>query len=161
MLHLLGLSDQELQEQMAKGHSYAFNMGNNNIMPFQDYQEAAKVLMEQNMPEIIHNTQTEAVFMSETHLPKIPRIVTHETRYQARKRKLNEARLQYLRMKTGTEDFQVAHGDIGEKKLFEVLKKFYKTQKVVVFWGPKLRLPGKDKGSHQEFDFVVVDYKLK
>ena len=29
------------------------------------------------------------------------------------------------------------------------------------FWGPKLRLPGKDKGSHQEFDFVVVDYKLK
>ena len=42
MLQLLGLSDQELLEQIAKGHSYAFNMGNNNIIPFQDFQEAAK-----------------------------------------------------------------------------------------------------------------------
>ena len=57
MLQLLGLSDQDLQEQMAKGHSYAFNMGNNNIIPFQDFQEAAKVLMERNTPEVLHNMQ--------------------------------------------------------------------------------------------------------
>ena len=90
--------------------------------------------------------------MPETHLPKMPRIVTHETRYQARKRKLDENQLQYLRIKAGTEHIQVAHGDILEKKLFEVLKEFYKNQKVVVFWGPKLRLSGKAPG-HQEFDF--------
>ena len=75
MLQLLGLSDQEMQEQMAKGHSYAFNMGNNNIIPFPDFQEAAKVLMERNMPDILHNSQTETVFMPETYLPNIPRVV--------------------------------------------------------------------------------------
>ena len=103
MLQLLGLSDQELQEQMAKGHSYAFNMGNNNIIPFKDFQEAAKVLMERNMPDVLHNTQTEAVFMPETHLPNMPRVVD-EQRYQARKRKLDEPDLQFLRMRAGTED---------------------------------------------------------
>ena len=34
-------------------------------------------------------------------------------------------------------------------------------RKVVVFSGPKLRVPGKGKGGHQEFDFVVVDLELK
>ena len=125
MLQLLGLTDQELQEQMAKGHSYAFNMGNNNIIPFQDFQEAAKVLMERNMPDILHNTQTEAVFMPETHLPNMPRVVD-EQRYQARKRKLDEPELQFLRMRAGTEDLQVATGDLAEKELSEELHKFYR-----------------------------------
>ena len=156
MLQLLGLSDQELQEQMAKGHSYAFNMGNNNIIPFQDFQEAAKVLMERNMPDVLHNTQTEAVFMPETHLPNMPRVVD-EQRYQARKRKLDETELQFLRMRAGTEDLQVATGDLAEKELSEELHKFYKNKEVVVFCGPKLRLPGKGKGDHQEFDFVIID----
>ena len=160
MLQLLGLSDQELQEQMAKGHSYAFNMGNNNIIPFKDFQEAAKVLMERNMPDILHNTQTEAVFMPETHLPNMPRVVD-EQRYQARKRKLDETELQFLRMRAGTEDLQVATGDLAEKELSEELHKFYKNKEVVVFCGPKLRLPGKGKGDHQEFDFVIIDLKLK
>ena len=31
LLDLLGLNDQELQEQMAKSHSYAFNMGHGQI----------------------------------------------------------------------------------------------------------------------------------
>ena len=44
---------------MARGHSYAFNMGNDNIISFQNFQEAAKLLMERNMPEVLHNTQTE------------------------------------------------------------------------------------------------------
>ena len=78
MLQLLGLSDQELQEQMAKGHSYAFNMGNNNIIPFKDFQEAAKVLIERNMPDVLHNTQTEAVFLPETHLPTMARVVDEQ-----------------------------------------------------------------------------------
>ena len=55
ILQLLGFTDQELQEQMAKGHAYAFNMGNNNIIPFKDFREAVKVLMERNMPEVLHN----------------------------------------------------------------------------------------------------------
>ena len=64
-------------------------------------------------------------------------------------------------MNAGTEDWQVAHGDLAEKELYAELKRFYKNKKVVVFWGPKLRLLGKGKGAHQEFDFVIVDRELK
>ena len=115
MLHLLCLSDQELQEQMAKGHSYAFNMGNNNVIPFKDFQEAAKVLMERNLPHVLHNRQTEAVFIRDTHLPNMPRVVDEE-KYKAKKAKLDERDLQFLEMKAGTEDSQVAHGDLAEKE---------------------------------------------
>ena len=55
LLQLLGLSDQELQEQITKRYSYAFNMGNNNNIHFQDYKEAAEVLMERNMSDVLHN----------------------------------------------------------------------------------------------------------
>ena len=41
-LHLLGLSDEDLQKQLTKDHSYAFNMGNNNIIPFKDFKEAVE-----------------------------------------------------------------------------------------------------------------------
>ena len=145
---------------MAKGHSYAFNMGNKNIIPFKDFLVAAKVLMERNMPDVLHNRQTEAVFMPETHLPNMPRVVD-EKEYQAKKMKLDETNLQFLQMKPGTQDSHVARGDIAEKELFGELKKFYKNRKVVVFWGPKLRLPGGGKGRVQEFDFVIVDMELK
>ena len=165
MLQLLGLSDQELQEQMAESHSYAFNkrafnLGNSRIIPFQDFKEAAKALMERNMPDVLHNRQTEAVFVPETHVPTMPRVVD-EQRYQATKGQLDAPMLQFLGMKQGTEDSQVARGDLAEKELSEELKKFYKNKKVVVFWGPTLRLPGKGKGSNQEFDFVIVDHQLK
>ena len=96
---------------MAKGHSYAFNLGNKNIIPFKDFLVAAKVLMKRN------NRQTEAVFMPETHLPNMPRIVDKQ-RYQPRKQKLDEKDLQFLGMKGGTEDLQVATGDLAEKDLF-------------------------------------------
>ena len=33
LLDLLGVDDQELQDQMAKGHPYAFNMGSGKSMP--------------------------------------------------------------------------------------------------------------------------------
>ena len=142
---------------MAKGHSYAFNMGNNQIIPFQDFKEAIKALMERNMPEVLHNRQMKAVIMPETHLPTMPRIVD-EQRYVTRKRNLEGSILQFLGMKPGSEDSQNARGDLAEKELFIQLQKFYENSKVVVFWGPKLRVPGKD---HQEFDFVIVDLELK
>ena len=73
--HLLGLTDQRLQQEMAKGHSYVFNMGHGHIIPFKDYKVAAKALMERNFPDILHDRQTKAVFLPETHLPKMPRLV--------------------------------------------------------------------------------------
>ena len=159
MLQLIGLSDEELQEQMAKGHSYAFNMGNSNIIPFKDFREATKVLMDRNMAEVLNNTQIEPVFMPETHLPNMTRVVD-EKEYKAKKAQLDEEELQFLEIKAGTEDSQVALGDLAEKELFEQLKKFYKNRKVVLFWGPKLRVPSK-RGGHQEFDFVIIDLDLK
>ena len=62
-LQLLGISDQELQEQMAKGHPYAFNMGQGTIIPFKDYKEATAALMERNMLEVLTGHQTKAVFV--------------------------------------------------------------------------------------------------
>ena len=134
-------------------------MGNNNIIPFSDFHSAARALMERNMPEVLHNRQTKAEFLPETHLPNMPRVVD-EQEYQTRKEQLDSSTLQLLRMKQGTEDSQVAQGDLAEKVLSEELHSFYKNKKVVVFWGPKLRVPGK-RGGHQEFDFVIVDEELK
>ena len=57
----MGIPDLELQEQMAKGHPYAFNMGHGKMIPFKDYNEAGEALMERNMPEVLHNSQTKAV----------------------------------------------------------------------------------------------------
>merc|ERR1712020_483252 len=91
----------------------------------------------------------------------MPRVVDWLTRYKARKGNHQDKTLQFLGMKKGTEDLQVATGDLAEKELFEELHKCYKKKKVVVFCGPKLRLPGKGKGDHQEFDFVIIDLKLK
>merc|ERR550532_1622795 len=91
----------------------------------------------------------------------MPRVVD-EQRYKARKGKLDDSTLQILGMKPGTQketqDLNTARGDLVEKELFQKLKMFYKNKKVVVFWGPKLRVP---KGDHQEFDFVIVDLELK
>ena len=69
LLQLLGLSDQELQEQMVKSHSYAFkyayNMGNSYVIPFQDFKEAVEALMERNMPDVLQNRQTEVASVSQ------------------------------------------------------------------------------------------------
>ena len=75
LLDLLGLSDEQLQEQMSKDHPYGFNMGHNRNIPFNKYEEAAEALMERNLPQILEDKQTEVVFMPETHLPTEPRIV--------------------------------------------------------------------------------------
>ena len=39
--------------------------------------------------------------------------------------------------------------------------KSYKNIRLSVLWGPKLRLSGKGKEGHQNFDFVIVDLDLK
>ena len=70
-LQLLGISDQELQEQMAKGHPYAFNMGHGIIIPFKDYKEAAAALMQRNMPEVLTGHQGCILF------PKIEFFINH------------------------------------------------------------------------------------
>ena len=70
--HLLGLTDQQLQEQMARGHPYGFNLGHGQIFPFNDYLEAARALLERNMPEVFFDRQTKPIFVPEVHLPKMP-----------------------------------------------------------------------------------------
>ena len=108
---LLGLTDQELQEQMAKGHGYGFNMGHGKIIPFKDYKEAAEALMERNFPEILHNRQTKVVFIPETHLPKMPHIVDlHD--YEAKKASFSERMLSFFGLKMGREDITNASGDL-------------------------------------------------
>ena len=56
------------------------------------------------MPDILHNSQTETVFM-----PNIPRVVD-EQEYERRKAQLDERDLQLLDMKAGREDSQIALG---------------------------------------------------
>ena len=89
LLDLLGLTDEQLQEVMAKNHPYGFIMGHNSSIPFSNYKDAAKSLMERNLPQILEDKQTEAVFMPETHLPTVPRIVDMQ-KYEERKKDLDE-----------------------------------------------------------------------
>ena len=107
---------------MAKRHSYAFD-----IIPFKNYQEATRV----QMPDILHNSQTETAFMPKPPLPNIPRVVD-EQEYEAKKGQLDERDLQLLDMKAEREDSQAAHGDIAEKELFQELQNFDKNKKLVV-----------------------------
>ena len=67
-------------------------MGNNNIIPFSGFHSAARALMERNMPEVLHNRQTKAEFLPETHLPNMPSVVD-EQEYQTRKEKLDSPTL--------------------------------------------------------------------
>ena len=61
ILDLLGSTDQELQEHMAKGHPYEFNMGHGKV--FKDYKQTANALMERNMSAVLHNKQTGVFFI--------------------------------------------------------------------------------------------------
>ena len=146
---------------MANGHPYGFNMGHGQIIHFNDYREAAKALMERNMPEVVHDTQTKALFLPETHLPKMPRLVDLEE-FERKKESFTDEELQFLRMTKGKEDLDNAAGDIVEKELSEELKKFYERSgktKVVVLQGCTLR-KGR-RGGNQENDFVIVDFDCK
>ena len=160
ILELLGINDQELQEQMAKGHPYAFNMGSGKIISYQNYEEAAEVLMERNMPDVLHNRQTEVVFLPEAHLPKIPRVVDVE-KYVVNKKSLAERDLSFLGIKKGTEDIANALGDIAERDLSQELKKFFAKpggKNVVILQGGNFRVPGKSKGAIEEHDFIIIEW---
>ena len=156
---------------MAKAHPYAFDMGGTRIIPLKDYKEAGEVLMERNMSEVLHDRQTEVVFVPDAHLPKEPRVVDIP-RFESRKRMLDEmaqvegpAVLQQLGMKAGpAKELPHAKGDLAEKELREELKKFYDAaldKEVVVYNGPQIRVPGKSKAFYQENDFVIVNKKTK
>ena len=106
LLDLLGLTDKQLQDVMVNNHPNGFIMGHNRSIPFNNYKEAAKVLMERTLPQISEGRQTEAVFMPETHLPTAPRVVDIQ-KYEERKKDLdvvargNPKALEELDMKPG------------------------------------------------------------
>ena len=139
----------------AKRPVYTFNMGNGNFILHENYKVAANALMERNMPAILHNRQTEVVFLPESHLPKVPRLVDLRA-YEANKRSLSDEKLAFLGMKKGREDITNAVGDIAEKDLAEELRKFYANDNVVVLQGGIFRVPGKGKGAIEEHDFVII-----
>ena len=153
----MGLSEDQLLKQMEQWHPYAFNMGHGKTIPFEDYQEAAHVLMERNMTEVLNDSQTKATILPETHVPKMPRIVD-EKAYEEKKRKLADEVLENVGLRKGREDITNAAGDFLEKEFSDALKKYYKKEKVVILQGPTLR---KGKGKVQENDFVIVDYERK
>merc|ERR1719410_299072 len=116
---------------MAKDHPYGFLMGHNKKIPFSNYKEAAKALMERNLPQIVEDRQTEAVFMPETHLPTVPRVVDMQ-KYEEKKKDLDVAAkenpkvLEELDMKPGPPvELTQAKGDLAEKELMEKIKEFF------------------------------------
>ena len=139
---LLRLTNKQLQDQMAKGHTYEFNLGHGRH--FKDYKEAAAALMERNMPEVLHGTQTKAVFLPETHVPKMPRIVDPEE-YKRQKENFKAEDLEGLGVPKGNEDIDNYVGDKVEEELANELKKFYDRDsdtKVIILQGPTLRKRG-------------------
>ena len=161
LLDLLGITDQELQDQMAKGHPYAFNMGNN--ISYQNYEEAVKALMERNMPDLVLDKQTEVVLLPETHLPKVPRAVDFQS-YQNKKKSFGTQMFSFLGLKSGSEDVTNAKGDLAERELAEELQNFFAkhaNKNIVVLQGSAFRVPGKGKGAIEEHDFVIIDKEYK
>ena len=146
LTELLGVSDRELQEQMAKSHPYVFNMGHGQSIQFKDFKEAAEALMERNMPDILHDRQTEVVYLPETHLPTMPRVVDLQ-RFQSRKSNLDEqallegpTTLDLLGMRSGRPvEVTQAKGNLVEKELAEELRKFFEASsgKITLYWNRK------------------------
>ena len=146
-------------------------MGGTKVVPLEDYKEAGEGLMERNLPEILHNRQTEVAFVPEASLPEEPRVVDI-SRFESRKGILDEmaqvegtAVLEQLGMKGGpAKEVQHAKGDLVEKGLREELKKFYDSasdKEVIVYNGSWIRVPGESKASYQEKDFVIVNKNTK
>ena len=160
---LLGFSDLELQEQMAKSHNYAFNMGGGQNISYENYIKAAEALMERNMSEVLHDRQTKAIFLPETHLPKMPRVVNLE-QFAKKKDSLTDKALACSGIKRGREDITNQIGDIAESVLSNALRNFYdraSDTKVVVLQGCVLRALHKGRGGIQENDFVIIDFARK
>ena len=90
-----------------KQQTFNFNMGHGILHT--SYKEAAKELMKRNMPEVLDNTQKQVIFLPETHLPKVPRVVDLQA-YEPKKKCLRVEELAVLGMKKGTEDITNARG---------------------------------------------------
>ena len=145
-------------------HEHMANMGGTRVIPLKDYKEAGKGLMERNMPDVLHNRQTEVVFLPEANMPRMPRVVDLE-KYETKKGGLDEKELAFLGMKRGSKNINNALGDIVERYLAEELKDFFaKTgnTNVVDIQGDNFRVPGKSKGAIEEHDFIIIEmaYKL-
>ena len=109
---------------MAEGHPYGFMLGQGRNTAFKDYHDAAKLLMERNMADIAEDRQTKEIFIPETHLPKMPRIVDlHQ--YKTSKATLTDEKLVLSGLKKGSEDIANVTGDFVEKELSDALKEFY------------------------------------
>ena len=165
ILDLLGINDQELQEQMAKGHPYpyAFHMGGGKSISFENYQEAAMALMKRNMPGVLHNRQKEVVFIPEAHLPKVPRVVDLQA-FEIIKKSLDDETLASLGMRKGRDEVIQAMGDNAERHLAEELKEIFANagnKNGVVPQGGTFRVPGKGKGAIEEHDFIIIDKENK
>merc|ERR1719320_2038760 len=106
------------------------------------------------MPQILEDKQTEAVFMPETHLPTVPRVVDMQ-KYEERKKDLDEVAkenpkvLEQLDMKPGPPvELTLAKGDLVEKELVEKHKEYFAIspkKEIVVFQGPQIRNPGEGR----------------
>ena len=146
---------------MARGHPYGFNIGHGRIIPLNDYLEAARALLERNLPEVFFDRQTKPIFVPEVHLPKMPRLVDLEA-FKQRKKSLTTKALESLGRSKGTEDVANFAGDFAEKGLTDALKEFYDRptadKKVVILLSPTLR---KGRGGNQENDCVIVDFVKK
>ena len=109
---------------MSKDHPYVFNMGGGASIPYQNYQEAVKMLMERNMPDVLHNKQTEVVFLPQSYLPKVPRVVDLQA-YETKTKSLSVKLLGFLGMKKGREDAANALDNIAERDIAEKLQNFF------------------------------------
>merc|ERR1719150_209538 len=111
------------------------------------------------MPQILEDEQTEPVFMPETHLPTVPRVVDMQ-KYEEKKKDIDAAAkenpkvLEELNMKPGPPvELTLAKGDLAEKELVEKIKEFFAAspdKEVVVYQGPQIRKPRKGKGQKEE-----------
>ena len=78
---------------------------------------------------------------------------------------MGSAVLKLLGMKPGPpEELSHAKGDLAEKELVEEIKKVFDAasdKEVVVYQGPRIRVPGELIQFYQEKDMVIVNKKTK
>ena len=88
-------------------------MGHGKTIPLNDYKEVGEILMEREMPDILHDRQTKALFIPDSTLPRMPHIVDLEE-FEKKKKNLTDAELDFFEMKRGKEDINNKIGDIIE-----------------------------------------------
>ena len=105
--------------------------------------------MERNLPGVLHNRQTQVVFIPEAHLPRISRVVDYQA-HENKKKSFTEKALSFLRMKRGTEDTTNAMGESLREIWQKTSRSFFAkdgSKNVVVLQGGAFRVPGKGNGA--------------